>query len=142
VSCIFCEIAQARIAAPVVFEDANSIAFLDHRPIFAGHVLLIPRAHVETLPELPPAENGGFLANVKILCRAVQAAMGSEGTFVGVNNKVSQSVPHLHVHIIPRRRGDGLRGFFWPRRNYHGEEEVRDVQEKVRQAVSRMASPA
>lgn len=126
------------MTAPVVFEDSDSIAFLDHRPVFPGHVLLIPREHIETLPELPTSQSKSFLSSIQMLCRAVETAMSAEGTFVAVNNKVSQSVPHLHVHIVPRRRGDGLRGFFWPRRRYSGDEEIREVQDKVREAVSHL----
>ncbi|HZU24214.1 MAG TPA: HIT family protein [Bryobacteraceae bacterium] len=135
-ACVFCEIAQGRVPAPVVFEDHASLAFLDHRPLFAGHVLLIPRDHVETLAELPRTRNGDFLGNVQVLCRALEAGLGAEGTFVAVNNRVSQSVPHLHVHIVPRHRGDGLKGFFWPRRKYANEQELSEVQQKVRQAAT------
>jgi len=137
--CIFCDIAQGRTQAPIVFEDADSLAFLDHRPVFPGHVLLIPKAHVETLPELPISQGGAFLGNVQLLCASVEEAMNAQGTFVGVNNKVSQSVPHLHVHIVPRRRGDGLRGFFWPRRRYQNDVELSETRDRISQAAIRRA---
>jgi histidine triad (HIT) family protein len=120
----------------VVFEDDSSIAFLDHRPLFPGHLLLIPREHIETLPELPRTSNSSFLLNVQMLCRAVEAAVAAEGSFVAINNRVSQSVPHLHVHIVPRRRGDGLKGFFWPRQKYANEQQLSEVRDKVRQAAT------
>jgi len=111
------------------------MAFLDHRPLFAGHVLLIPRDHVETLAGLPARDNGSFLATMQVLCVAVEAAMNAQGTFVAINNKVSQSVPHLHVHIVPRRKGDGLRGFFWPRGRYESAEQMREIQARVHQEI-------
>ncbi|MDQ4144151.1 MAG: HIT family protein [Actinomycetota bacterium] len=112
---MFCDIATGDLEAEIVFEDEVSLAFLDHRPLFAGHTLLIPREHHETLVDLPSALVGPLFANARMLSRAVRDAMDAEGTFVAMNNKVSQSVPHLHVHVVPRRRKDGLRGFFWPR---------------------------
>jgi histidine triad (HIT) family protein len=116
--CPFCEIAAGRVAAAVVLEDAGAIAFLDHRPLFPGHVLLAPRAHRATLADVPRAEVGSFFERAQRLAGAVERAMDAEGSFVAINNRVSQSVPHLHVHVVPRRKGDGLRGFFWPRRRY------------------------
>ena len=117
-SCRFCQIASH--ANYVVFEDHLSIAFLDYRPLFIGHTLLIPKAHYETLADLPNELLGPFFANVQLLARAVEQAMEAEGSFVAINNRVSQSVPHLHVHIVPRRKKDGLRGFFWPRQASSG----------------------
>ena len=111
------------------------MAFLDHRPLFAGHVLLIPKDHIETLAGLPASDNGNFLAAVQVLCVAVEAAMDAQGTFVAINNKVSQSVPHLHVHIVPRRKGDGLRGFFWPRGRYESSEQMREIQGRIHQEI-------
>jgi histidine triad (HIT) family protein len=119
----------------VVFEDAVSLAFLDHRPLFPGHCLLIPKQHYETLADLPPEAVGPLFQNARLLARAVEEAMAAEGTFVAVNNKVSQSVPHLHVHIVPRRKGDGLRGFFWPRQKYRDQEELQQTQEAIRRAL-------
>ncbi|HWR54833.1 MAG TPA: HIT family protein [Bryobacteraceae bacterium] len=136
-ACKFCEIA-AGATTHAVFEDAGSIAFLDTRPLFPGHVLLIPREHIETLPELPPEAVGPFFRNAQLLTRAVQEAMGADGVLNAVNNVISQSVPHLHLHIVPRRRGDGLRGFFWPRHTYHDEGEAASIAEQIRLTVSRL----
>ncbi|MGP0070993.1 MAG: HIT family protein [Bryobacteraceae bacterium] len=131
--CRFCEIAQQ--ASYVVFEDDLSIAFLDHRPLFIGHTLLIPKAHYETLADLPPEMIGPFFSNVQLLSRAVERAMEAEGSFVAINNRVSQSVPHLHVHVVPRRKKDGLRGFFWPRLAHPDEEAMRQAQAAIRKAL-------
>jgi histidine triad (HIT) family protein len=133
-SCRFCEVAAR--AQYVVFEDGISIAFLDHRPLFIGHTLLIPKAHAETLEDLPAALVGPFFANVQLLARAVEQAMSAEGSFVAINNRVSQSVPHLHVHIVPRRKKDGLRGFFWPRVAHPEEEKMREAQALIREAIT------
>ena len=133
--CTFCEIAARRTQAEVIFEDATSVAFLDHRPLFHGHVLLAPLEHCETLVELPDATLPRFFANARLLAAAVQGGMGADGTFVAINNRVSQSVPHLHVHIVPRRRGDGLRGFFWPRHPYRDDAHREQVGAQIRQAV-------
>jgi histidine triad (HIT) family protein len=116
--CLFCKIVSRELEAKIIFEDEISLAFLDVRPLFPGHVLLIPKAHYPTLTDLPAALIGPFFSNAQMLARRVQQAMKAEGTFVAMNNVVSQSVPHLHVHIVPRKRSDGLRGFFWPRRPY------------------------
>jgi len=122
--------------AYVVFEDELSIAFLDHRPLFIGHTLLIPKAHYETLSDLPAALVGPFFANVQLLTRAVEQGLRAEGSFVALNNRVSQSVPHLHVHIVPRRKKDGLRGFFWPRQAHPDEDKMRDAQAAIRKALA------
>ena len=116
-SAFYANVAREAPAA-VVQSDERTVAFLDVRPLFHGHVLLVPRAHVKTLPDLPAPEVGPLFATAQRLCRAVEAALAAEGTFVAMNNRVSQSVPHLHVHVVPRRRKDGLRGFFWPRTRY------------------------
>jgi histidine triad (HIT) family protein len=116
--CLFCKIVSRELEAKIIFEDEICLAFLDVRPLFPGHVLLIPKAHYPTLTDLPAALIGPFFSNAQMLARKVQQAMKAEGTFVAMNNVVSQSVPHLHVHIVPRKRSDGLRGFFWPRRPY------------------------
>jgi histidine triad (HIT) family protein len=116
--CLFCKIVSGEVEAKIIFEDEISIAFLDVRPLFPGHVLLIPKAHYPTLADLPAALIGPFFTDAQMLARKVQAAMKADGSFVAINNIVSQSVPHLHVHIVPRKRQDGLRGFFWPRRPY------------------------
>jgi histidine triad (HIT) family protein len=117
-ACLFCKIVSRELEAKIIFEDEISIAFLDVRPLFPGHVLLIPKAHYPTLSDLPAALIGPFFTNAQMLTRKVQSAMKADGSFVAINNIVSQSVPHLHVHIVPRKRQDGLRGFFWPRRPY------------------------
>ena len=134
--CVFCDIVQGATAAWFVFEDDLTAAFLDARPLFAGHALLIPREHYETLADLPPKLLTPLFENTQLLSRAVQNAMGAEGTFVAVNNHVSQSVPHLHVHIVPRTKGDGLKGFFWPRRKYRDDAEAIATRDAVRAAVS------
>ncbi len=113
--CIFCSIVSGAAEAEIVHADEDSIAFLDARPLFPGHTLLVPRAHHETLADLPEERVGGLFRLTRRLSTAVRDAMGAEGSFVAINNRVSQSVPHLHVHIVPRVKGDGLRGFFWPR---------------------------
>jgi histidine triad (HIT) family protein len=124
--------------AHVVFEDELSLAFLDHRPLFPGHLLLIPREHHPTLGDLPPSLIGPLFANARLLARAVEKGMEAEGSFVALNNRVSQSVPHLHIHIVPRRRKDGLKGFFWPRHPYRDESETAEVQQILRAAIARL----
>jgi histidine triad (HIT) family protein len=137
-NCLFCGIVNGEVNAAVVFEDELSLAFLDHRPLFPGHCLLVPRIHFETLTDLPHNLVGPFFQNVQLLARAVEGALEAEGTFVAMNNRVSQSVPHLHVHIVPRRKKDGLKGFFWPRRKYQDEAEMLAAQEGIRAAIARM----
>ena len=122
----------------MVLESEPSLAFLDHRPVFPGHVLLVPRQHYETLADLPAEMLQPFFGDAQLIARAVEQAMGAEGTFVAMNNRVSQSVPHLHVHIVPRRRKDGLRGFFWPRQKYESPEAMERVREMIRQAVRQL----
>jgi histidine triad (HIT) family protein len=126
-SCLFCRIVSGKTEAVVVYQDEDSLAFLDHRPLFLGHTLLIPKKHIETLSDLPEIAVGPFFVSVQRISRAVQAAMGAEGTFVAMNNRVSQSVPHLHVHIVPRKKGDGLKGFFWPRTKYKTNDEMLEI---------------
>lgn len=116
--CVFCEIIAGDTPADVVLDDPELMAFLDRRPVFKGHVLLVPRAHVVTLPDLPADLRDGFLAGAQRLATAMVDGLGAQGSFVAVNNVVSQSVPHLHCHVVPRTKGDGLRGFFWPRTKY------------------------
>jgi histidine triad (HIT) family protein len=133
--CPFCAIAEGAETGHVVFEDEVSVAFLDNRPLFPGHSLLIPRRHLETLADLPDELVGPLFANARLLSRAIPEAMGKPGSFVALNNVVSQSVPHLHIHVVPRKPKDGLRGFFWPRSKYSSEEEMREVAATVRRAV-------
>jgi len=123
------------VPAHVVAETEQTVAFLDHRPLFPGHTLVLPRTHVETLRDLPPELLTPFFAEVQRLAAAVQDAMEAEGTFVAENNVVSQSVPHLHVHVVPRRRKDGLRGFFWPRSKYADEDEMAAAAAAIRSAL-------
>ena len=138
--CRFCAIARGEADARVVLEDDHVRAFLDHRPLFPGHCLVIPREHHETLPDLPPELLGPLFGAVRLLARAVVEATESEGSFVAVNNVVSQSVPHLHAHVVPRRRKDGLRGFFWPRTPYRDDEHADAVAEAMRRAVARLGA--
>jgi len=138
---LFCKIASSEVAARWVFEDEHSVAFLDHRPVFPGHCLLIAKLHYETLADLPKELIEPLFANAQILARAVELAMEADGTFVGMNNRVSQSVPHFHVHIVPRRRKDGLRGFFWPRYPYKSDDEASAAQSAIRSAISTLIGP-
>ncbi len=131
-SCVFCDIIAGRTEARIVFEDESSIAFLDSRPLFPGHCLLVPREHYDTLAELPAGATGPLFRNAQLLARAVEEAMKAEGSFVALNNRVSQSVPHLHIHIVPRRKKDGLKGFFWPRHPYRSEVEIEEAQRAIR----------
>jgi histidine triad (HIT) family protein len=137
--CLFCEIVAGRVPAAIVFEDDRFIAFLDHRPLFPGHVLLLPRDHHATLPDLPAEDTGALFQTARLLSMAVQQATDAHGTFVAVNNRVSQSVPHLHVHIVPRREKDGLKGFFWPRRKYLDNTELENIQIAIQQAMQRIS---
>ena len=136
-SCLFCGIISGEVSASVVFEDDLAIAFLDHRPLFHGHCLLVPKEHFETLTDLPVGMVGSFFQNAQLLARAVEVAMEAEGSFVAMNNRVSQSVPHLHVHVVPRRRKDGLKGFFWPRTKYAGQEQMLAVQKQIQAAIAK-----
>src|SRR3954471_2409340 len=137
-ACVFCEIARGAAGAEVVLEDETAVAFLDHRPLLPGHCLLIPRIHVETLPELPEDLLAPYFRNVQILSRAVERGLGAEGWFVAVNTKISQSVPHLHVHVVPRWKDDGLFSpkLVWKRVPYKDDESRRMVGKKIRQAVA------
>ena len=140
--CVFCAIVAGGTPAHVVYGDDATLAFLDLRPVFPGHVLLVPRDHYETLTDLPPALVEPLFTAARRLAAAVQTAMEADGTFVAMNNTVSQSVPHLHVHVVPRRRKDGLRGFFWPRQRYAGEEEMVGIATRIRAATSDADRPA
>ena len=135
-ACLFCKIIAGEVAARLVFEDEVSLAFLDHRPVFPGHCLLVPKDHYETLADLPGNLIEPFFKNTQLLARAIESAMEAHGTFVALNNRVSQSVPHLHVHVVPRRRKDGLKGFFWPRYPYKSDEEADSIQLTVRDAIA------
>jgi len=134
--CIFCDIVAGRAAAAIVLREAGVTAFLDARPLFKGHVLVVPDAHVETLGDLPLPSLESYFAAVQRVSIAVQQGLGADGSFVANNNRVSQSVPHLHFHVVPRRKGDGLRGFFWPRQPYAGERERDDYRDRIARALS------
>jgi histidine triad (HIT) family protein len=138
--CQFCAIALDSSKANVVLDEDRSLAFLDHRPLFFGHTLLIPKEHVETLGDLPADRLQEFFSNAQRLAVAIESAMEAQGTFVAMNNKVSQSVPHLHVHIVPRRRKDGLRGFFWPRTKYRDQDHMAETASTIRDALSRLSA--
>lgn len=134
--CLFCAVIAGIQPAELVLDDEVAVAFLDHRPVFKGHVLVVPRAHVVTLDDLPAELVGPFFTRVQRVAAAVQAALTADGSFVAMNNVVSQSVPHLHVHVVPRRRKDGLRGFFWPRVRYDSAEEMAMVAATIRAFVT------
>ncbi|GAB2890179.1 HIT family protein [Streptomyces mayteni] len=135
VECAFCSIVAGETAAHVVLDDGTAVAFLDARPLFPGHTLVVPRRHVPTLTDLTDAETGPFFTRVRRVAAAVERTMDAEGSFVAANNRVSQSVPHVHVHVVPRRRRDGLRGFFWPRHRYESAEEAARVAALLRDAL-------
>jgi len=134
--CRFCAIVAGDEPGHVVFEDEVSLAFLDQRPLFPGHSLLVPREHYETIWDLPDGLVGPLFGNAKLLSEAIRDAMSAEGAFVASNNVVSQSIPHLHVHVVPRNRKDGLRGFFWPRTKYDSEEHMRETAKAIRKGVA------
>lgn len=138
IDCTFCQIIAGSLRADVVLDEAEAVAFLDQRPVFPGHVLLVPRRHVESLDDLPPELVAPLFDAARRLSRAVRVAVDADGSFVGVNNRISQSVPHLHVHLLPRRKRDGLRGFFWPRLGY--EDEVHRA--RTAQAIRAALGPA
>jgi histidine triad (HIT) family protein len=137
---VFCRIVAGEVPAFMVLEDEEFVAFLDARPVFKGHVLVVPRRHYVTLADLPVAEVGPLFERARLLSAALPAALGAQGTFVGLNNIVSQSVPHLHVHVVPRTKGDGLRGFFWPRQRYASDDEAAQYARRIRDAVTAMAA--
>jgi histidine triad (HIT) family protein len=137
--CLFCRIAAGEVPAHLVLDEPETVAFLDARPVFKGHVLVMPRAHYQTLGELPAPAVGPLFSQVRRMSVALPAALGAQGTFVGLNNTVSQSVPHLHVHVVPRTKGDGLRGFFWPRRKYADDDEAASYAQRIRDALTTAA---
>ncbi len=138
--CAFCEIVRGERERYAVFEDEVSVAFLDQRPLFPGHCLLVPKKHYETLMDLPASLIAPLFTNAKLLAHAVEEALEAQGSFVAINNRVSQSVPHLHIHVVPRKRKDGLRGFFWPRQRYPNEESISKIHEALQAAMARLAS--
>ena len=136
--CDFCKVARNEVARRTVFQDDISVGFLDINPVFQGHCLLIPRKHYETIFELPKDQIGPLFFNAQLLAKAVKSGLSVDGIFLAVNNKVSQSVPHLHIHIIPRKYSDGLRGFFWPRTSYKSEEQKAEICNLIREAVKKI----
>ncbi|TMA23665.1 MAG: HIT family protein [Deltaproteobacteria bacterium] len=134
-TCPFCAIARGEIPASFVLREESVCAFLDTRPVFKGHVLVVPREHTDDLLTLPEPLVSPFFTTVQRVARAVEKGLGADGSFVALNNKISQSVPHLHVHVIPRRKGDGLRGFFWPRGKYESDEEREEFARRIREAL-------
>ena len=138
--CVFCRIISGEVPANLVLDDDDFVAFLDARPVFKGHVLVLPRRHYVTLADLPVPAVGPLFERVRLLSAAIPAALGAQGTFVALNNIVSQSVPHLHVHVVPRTKGDGLRGFFWPRQRYASEDEAAQYARRIADAVTALVS--
>jgi histidine triad (HIT) family protein len=137
-NCDFCKILRDPTGNHIVYEDESSLAFLDHRPLFPGHCLVIPKSHLETIHDLPNSLLAPFFSTVKMLAAAIELAMQAQGTLVAANNRVSQSVPHFHVHVVPRRKGDGLKGFFWPRGKYKSPEEISSVLSALRSAIAHL----
>jgi len=133
--CTFCAVIAGATTAHLVLADELTVAFLDARPVFKGHVLVVPRAHYQTLADLPADLIGPFFGAVRRISGALPAALGAQGSFVGLNNVVSQSVPHLHAHVVPRTRGDGLRGFFWPRTRYADDDEAAGYASRIAAAL-------
>ncbi|MCO7238782.1 HIT family protein [Aeromicrobium sp. CnD17-E] len=133
-ACLFCKIVAGDEPAEVVLEDEHVLGFLDVRPVFKGHTLLVPREHVDTLLDLPEPMTVPLFAAARRAAAAMSSELGAQGTFVAMNNVVSQSVPHLHVHVVPRTKGDGLRGFFWPRTRY-ADGEAREYRDRLRHAL-------
>jgi len=138
-ACLFCSIVAGDTPAHVVLDDAVAFGFLDVRPLFPGHVLVVPRQHAETLTDLPVDEVGPYFTRVQEVTAAVEEACGAQGSFVAMNNRISQSVPHLHTHVVPRTKGDGLKGFFWPRTTYEDDEQAAAVAASIRAALTRPA---
>ena len=140
--CVFCKIARSELPASVVYRDDDFVAFLDNHPLFPGHVLLCPTEHYMTILELPSEMGGSAMAMTKLLAKAVESAVDAEGTFIAVNNRVSQTVPHLHIHIVPRRQRDGLKGFFWPRQKYRDDAACEAVRDAIEREVHKLLANA
>lgn len=139
-TCVFCRIIRGEENAAKVFEDSLSLAFLDRRPLFPGHCLLVPKEHYETLADLPASLVGPLFQNTQLLDRAIEEGLEADGTFIAINNHVSQSVPHVHIHLVPRHFKDGLKGFFWPRQRYQNDAALEQVLERLRSAIARLRS--
>ena len=138
--CAFCSIVRSETQSYNVFEDDISLAFLDKRPLFPGHCLLIPKSHYETLIDLHASLVAPLFQNAQLLARAIEKGLQAEGTFVAINNRVSQSVPHVHIHIVPRHKKDGLKGFFWPRQHYKDEATILSIQSTLQTTIARLTS--
>jgi histidine triad (HIT) family protein len=138
--CPFCKIVRSETQSYIVFEDDISLAFLDKRPLFPGHCLLIPKSHYETLIDLPASLVAPLFQNAQLLANAIERGLQAEGTFVAINNRISQSVPHLHIHIVPRRQKDGLKGFFWPRQYYKDEATILSLQSTLQSTIAQLKS--
>lgn len=136
--CIFCKIIRGEAEGYIVFEDEVSLAFLDIRPLNPGHCLLVPKEHYETLMDVPDELIAPLFKNAKLISRAIELGLSVQGIFVGINNRVSQSVPHLHIHIVPRNRNDGLKGFFWPRYPYKDRETILEIRDKIKDAIEKL----
>jgi histidine triad (HIT) family protein len=134
-ACLFCSVVAGEVPVNTVLETPTSLGFLDHRPVFKGHVLVVPRSHIVTIADLPPELLGPYFEDVRRVAMAVETGLGAGGSFVALNNKVSQSVPHLHTHVVPRTKGDGLRGFFWPRTKYASPDEEAEYAQRVAAAL-------
>ncbi len=134
-SCIFCKIIRGETPAHIILDEPHVLAFLDRSPVFHGHCLVVPRKHVQTLPDVPPDLIAPIFSAAQRIVTAVESALHADGTFVAMNNKISQSVPHLHVHVVPLRKKDGLRGFFWPRVKYGSDDEMNAMAISIRQAL-------
>jgi histidine triad (HIT) family protein len=139
-NCPFCKIVRSEVQSYNVFEDDLSLAFLDKRPLFPGHCLLIPKSHFETLIDLPASLVAPLFQNAQLLAHAIEKGLQADGTFVAINNRVSQSVPHLHIHIVPRQNKDGLKGFFWPRQRYRDEATILSIQSTLRSTIAQLTS--
>ena len=135
-ACVFCEIVRGDRDAHVVLDAPDAFAFLDARPLFKGHTLLVPRVHCETLAELPEELVAPLFGHARRLSGRMEEVLGAAGSFVAMNNRVSQSVPHLHVHIVPRNRKDGLRGFFWPRQKYGSDAEAAEYADRLSEGLA------
>ncbi len=140
--CLICEIVKGDEKSFKIFEDDDFIAFLDIRPLFPGHCLMAPKQHVENIYSLSPDKGNNFLSAIQTIGNAITRGMASEGTFIAINNNVSQSIPHLHIHIVPRNKGDGLKGFFWPRNKYESLDQIRETQEKIKKFVKSNSHPS
>lgn len=139
-NCVFCKILARAVEAPIVLEDRDTLVFLDHRPLFPGHCLVIPKTHLETVQDLPTNLLGTLFTTARLLAEAMELGLHAEGSFIAVNNRISQSVPHFHIHVVPRRKGDGLKGFFWPRRKYKDEQEISVVLAALQLAIREVKS--